>query len=62
MSRHIIWSMHSAGNVNEYEMEGENGEDSSIDAGAWLEIWVSQHTLDVSGVYFNNKIVHAYEI
>jgi hypothetical protein len=30
---HTIRSMHSAGNVNEYEMESENSEDPSIDTG-----------------------------
>jgi hypothetical protein len=43
--------MHSARNVNKYEMEGEYGKDSSIDAGAQLEVWVLKHTLDISGVH-----------
>jgi hypothetical protein len=49
-------------NVNEYEMECEDGEYPSIDTGAGIKVGVSEHTFNVAHVDFNNHISNADEV
>ena len=54
--------MHSAGNVNESEMEGKNGEDPSVNAGTGVEIWISEHAFDIMRINFDNQIPNTYQV
>ena len=48
--------------MNERKMEGENGKDPSVNAGAGVKIWTSEHAFDIMRVNFNNQIPNTYQV
>jgi hypothetical protein len=44
----------------ECEMEGEDGDYPSVDAGGRLDIGVCEHALDVVSICLNYEIPHSY--
>ena len=57
-----IGAMRGAGDMDKCEMEGEDGDDPPIDAGARFEIRVSEHALDVACIYFDYQVPNADEV
>jgi hypothetical protein len=42
--------------VLEFEVEKEDGGNPAIDCGIWLDIGVAEHTFDIAGINFNDKL------
>jgi hypothetical protein len=49
-------------NMDKCEMEGKNGHNPAIDTGAWGNIGICEHPLDISGVDFDDKVPYANEV
>jgi hypothetical protein len=43
-------------NMLEFEVEKENGSNPVIDCSIWLDIGVAEHTFDIAGINFNDKL------
>jgi hypothetical protein len=48
--------------VDEIEMKGENRDDPSVDASARGDVRIGEHTLDISGINFNDEISNTNKI
>jgi hypothetical protein len=48
--------------VDEVEMKGKNGDDPSVDASAGGNVRIGEHTLDISGINFNDEISNTNKI
>jgi hypothetical protein len=46
----------------EFEVEKEDGGDPAIDCGIRLDIGVAEHTFDIAGIDFNNKLVDTNKV
>ena len=51
-----------SGDVDEFEMKRENGNDPSIDTCAGGDVRIREHSFDVSCVDFNDKVPYADEV
>ena len=61
-SRETIGTVMDARNVNEREVEHQDGQDPAIDRGAWGDIWVRQHSFDVLRVDLYDQVPTPDEI
>jgi hypothetical protein len=56
MTRKSVGTMVSTHNVDESEMECEDGDDPAIDACTWGHIGIREHAFDISGVDFDDEV------
>ena len=54
--------MYDAGNMDEGEVESEDGDDPPIDAGRRCYVWVRQHALDIPRIHLYDQAAHSYEV
>jgi hypothetical protein len=48
--------------VDESEVESEDGDDPAIDAGTWGNVGIREHAFDISGIYFDDEVSYADEV
>src|SRR5229473_2131358 len=61
-SRKTVGTMHSAGNMYERKMEGEDRHYPSVNGRARIEVRISEHSFDVMSVDFDNEVANADKI
>ena len=49
-------------NMLEFEVKEEDGSNPPVDGSVGLDIGVTEHTLDVAGINFNNKLADADKV
>ena len=49
-------------NMLEFKVEEEDGSNPLVDGSIGLDIRVTEHTLDVAGINFNDKLADANEV
>lgn len=49
-------------NVNEFEVEEEDGSNSVVDGGVGLDIGVVEHALDKFCIHFDHQVADAKEV
>ena len=54
--------MHCAGHVDEDELEREDGENPTINAGAGIEVRIGEHAFDIPCVNFYDQILNTNEV
>ena len=48
--------MNLSRDVSKLKVESEDGDDPVVDAGGWGCVGVIEHTVDISGIHFNDEI------
>jgi hypothetical protein len=49
-------------NVDESEVECENGHNPAIDTGTWGNIRICEHSFDIVGINFDDEVLYADDI
>ena len=58
-SRQAIWAMSLTGHMSKLKVECQDGDYPSVKAGGGCCVGIVKHPLDVSGIYFDDKILNA---
>jgi hypothetical protein len=61
-TRESVGTVSRTWDVNEDEMECEDRNNPTVDTGARGDVGVSEHTLYVAGIHFNDEVPHANQI
>jgi len=54
--------MERSGNVNESEMECENGDNPTVDASGRCDVGICEHTLDILSVNLDDEVATTDEV